>query len=416
MERSKEVMMLKRALMMPALWAATGLLALAPGTKLTAQMSSAGVIVHEWGTFTTVAGRNGFAVEWLPLTGASDLPCFVYHYQNDPFVKLSAGTRRLDYDEARSNLWGRVRMETPVLYFYAPHDVSVNVRVQFRRGLMTEWYPHAAVTQSVVSPHVLRDPGHSSTIEWRDVRILPAATPSFLRESGESHYYAARATDASPLSVNTENEKFLFYRGVADFDVPLSAEIQGSSIRIANLGSAALEGVLLFGNRGGRVGYRRLGTLEGAITTELPALEAGFADLRSELESMLVGAGLYAAEAAAMVETWKDSWFEEGTRVFYLVPERAIESILPLAVTPTPASITRVFVGRMDVVTPAEEQAVSRAVARNDTPGLERFGRRLGPISDRLLAKSTDPADTDRIRAVLNAALARYVNSSRTCE
>jgi hypothetical protein len=33
--------------------------------------------VHEWGTFTSVAGQDGSAVEWLPLSGPPDLPCFV---------------------------------------------------------------------------------------------------------------------------------------------------------------------------------------------------------------------------------------------------------------------------------------------------------------------------------------------------
>src|SRR5688572_2095306 len=90
-----------------------------------AQTDIPGVTVHEWGTFTTVAGENGRAIEWLPLSGPVDLPCFVNHFRNDPRIKLGPGTRPLDYDAARSNLWGRVRMETPVLYFYAPRKTSI---------------------------------------------------------------------------------------------------------------------------------------------------------------------------------------------------------------------------------------------------------------------------------------------------
>ena len=29
----------------------------------------AGLTVHEWGTFTSIAGRDGQAMEWQPLTG-----------------------------------------------------------------------------------------------------------------------------------------------------------------------------------------------------------------------------------------------------------------------------------------------------------------------------------------------------------
>ena len=36
-----------------------------------------GLTVHEWGTFTSVAGRNGKAIEWRPAGGPTDLPCFV---------------------------------------------------------------------------------------------------------------------------------------------------------------------------------------------------------------------------------------------------------------------------------------------------------------------------------------------------
>ena len=35
-----------------------------------------------------------------------------------------------------------------------------------------------------------------------------------------------------------------------------------------------------------------------------------------------------------MVETWRDSWFEEGSRLIYIVPSRAIDAILPLQIEP----------------------------------------------------------------------------------
>ncbi|HEX5734023.1 MAG TPA: hypothetical protein VF131_14415, partial [Blastocatellia bacterium] len=36
------------------------------------------LIVHEWGTFTSIADRDGAGVEWRALGGTSDLPSFVY--------------------------------------------------------------------------------------------------------------------------------------------------------------------------------------------------------------------------------------------------------------------------------------------------------------------------------------------------
>src|SRR5687767_2494041 len=42
------------------------------------QASTNDLVVHEWGTFTSVAGKRGVAIDWRPLNGASDLPSFVY--------------------------------------------------------------------------------------------------------------------------------------------------------------------------------------------------------------------------------------------------------------------------------------------------------------------------------------------------
>src|SRR5256886_17502247 len=36
------------------------------------------LVVHEWGTFTSIAGKDGVALEWRPLNGSSDLPKLVH--------------------------------------------------------------------------------------------------------------------------------------------------------------------------------------------------------------------------------------------------------------------------------------------------------------------------------------------------
>ena len=168
---------------------------------LSAQARAGDLTVHEWGTFTTVAGEDGRAVEWLPLSGPVDLPCFVYHYQNDPLIKLRAGTWRLDYENARSHLRGRVRMETPVLYFYSSGDIALNVRVEFPRGLITEWYPQATVTQAVVTPDVLRDPGAPSAIEWPTISLNTALRAA---RSVRSGYDVVPNGCRSSVVVNTD--------------------------------------------------------------------------------------------------------------------------------------------------------------------------------------------------------------------
>jgi hypothetical protein len=365
-------------------------------------------IAHEWGTFTTVAGQDGRAIDWLPLAGPTDLPCFVEHFQRNPISKLLPGeVRPVTYATAQSSMRAKVRMETPVLYFYGPRDMAVNVRVRFPRGLLTEWYPHAVVSQGLGTAATLRDPKHVGVIEWKNVRIGPSDVRPFPAGYGKSHYYAARNTDAAPLSVGAQSERFLFYRGVADFDVPLAAAaLPNGDIRVSNLSSDTIPAVVLFERRGGKLGYRLHHDLRGDVTLAPPSLDGSFATLRADLEQILIRAGMYPKEAAAMVETWRNSWFEEGTRVFYLVPPRAVDAILPLEIQPEPVSIARAFVGRMEVLTPAIQQDVENAIARNDTAALTRHGRFLGPITDRILAAHPDSASRQRIETVASATFA----------
>ncbi len=44
------------------------------------EQTNQGLVAHEWGTFTSVAGRSGTSVMWAPLTGPSDVPCFVHRF------------------------------------------------------------------------------------------------------------------------------------------------------------------------------------------------------------------------------------------------------------------------------------------------------------------------------------------------
>jgi hypothetical protein len=57
--------------------------------------------VHEWGTFTAIAGKDGRAVEWLPLglpryPPSTDLPQFVEHINGVNFKLGLRGTIRME--------------------------------------------------------------------------------------------------------------------------------------------------------------------------------------------------------------------------------------------------------------------------------------------------------------------------------
>jgi hypothetical protein len=325
--------------------------------------------VHEWGTFTSIAGADGRAAEWLPLSGPQDLPCFV---ERSPV-------------EVKITMIGTVRMETPVLYFYAPAPVRAAVGVGFRQGAITEWYPHAAVTAPAVGN--VKSPAFRSTIDWTTVDVRPETAERFPVEAAPSHYYAARATDAAPVIVSGRPEKFLFYRGVGGFQPPLTATIaEDGHVTVQSTSNGPLGDLVLFTRRGGLMAYA-VQHVSGPVATFQPIEADGeSAAPLAEIEAILRARGLYEKEARAMIATWRDSWFEDGTRLFYVAPGAFVDETLPLTVAPAPASVARVFVGRVELTTADQMRDVRRALTSRDTPTLVRYGRFLQPIADRIMA------------------------------
>ena len=159
-------------------------------------------------------------------------------------------------------------------------------------------------------------------------------------------------------------------------------------MRVRKMGSDDIRGIILFENRRGRIGFRVQGVLRDEVTLRTPPLTSDLASLARELQDILITEGLYPKEAQAMVETWRDSWFEHGARLFYIIPQRAIDSILPLEIQPVPAQIARVFVGRMEIITPVTEREIRNAVANDGRATLEQYGRFLEPISSQLRISS----------------------------
>jgi hypothetical protein len=348
---------------------------------------------HEWGTFTSIAGADGQAVEWSPLTGSTDLPGFVEHFRN-PGFKLG--------------LRGTVRMETPVLYFYDSREETISVKVAFAKGIITEWYPHASAVEptKILFAGTLQQPHPGGTIAWDTVTLMPAARTEFLRENRDNHYYAARMTSSTPLRVKSpsgeQHEKFLFYRGVSTFSVPLSATLTSAgTVRVENLNTEAIPNTILFERRSDKLGYRIGGPVQKESDLAPPELTGSIDDLARDLEGLLVAQGLYQDEAHAMVETWRGSWFEEGSRLLYIVPNGFVNTVLPLSINPAPAQTVRVFVGRLELVTPVTEKAVETAFAAHDRTTLEKYSRFLEPILATLIKKESNPAKVRQLQDYL---------------
>lgn len=373
------------------------------------EAKEADLIVHEWGTFTTIAGKNGVALDWRPLNGPSDLPSFVYTEGENGF----RGTHR----SGGKGEIARVRMETPVIYFYTPKEMDVSVRVTFPEGKITEWYPQAGFVNNMFGPNQTGRT-FANGINWGTVKLLPNHPENYLREAADSHYYPARETDSVPIQVcnadktRIEHEKFLFYRGTGNFDLPLKAVLENKEVVLtaSNAQYLAKKGapdqglvdMVVFEKRGNKMGYKYIPQLLGETRVERPALDKTLEQVYSQLKKSLTAHGLYEKEADAMIKTWSDSWFEEGLRVFYFVPRTVTDRILPLTVSPKPKETVRVMIGRMELITPEMEKEVRNQVGRlrsrsakaraAATEELKKHGRFYEPILRSLLVDEKDAA------------------------
>jgi hypothetical protein len=361
-------------------------------------------VVHEWGTFTTVQGADGEQISWMP-PASVDLPDFVYR------IAMGDDDRPVVINpKDRSAL---ARMETPVIYFYSQRERTADVRVLFRGGNITEWYPQATTIDPQASAGTMAA-AHTRQflIEWNGVKILARDTRAMAldklirgKTGGGDHYYIARETDANFLQVaapqarsRLEHERDLFYRGLGYFQSPLGVGMDEDEQQLSLNAreTERIEAAFLVSVRQGMMRYQKIvGAVANAASVIDPNTQpfGALEDVRKvamhDMARSLVNAGLYEKEARAMVNTWQDQWFaEEGTRVLYLLPRAWTDRTLQLQISPKPDSIVRVMVGRAELITPSvvrefkqqvltystgDAKAKARAVADVRALGLGRF-------------------------------------------
>ena len=154
--------------------------------------------------------------------------------------------------------------------------------------------------------------------------------------------------------------------------------------RSATRGLIRFRSRIRFENHVGRVGFQAVREIQDRATLDPPVLTGDIEQFRKELATSLVEFGLYPKEASAVVETWRDSWFEEGTRLPYILSRQEVDSLLPLRVTPTPEETVRVFVGRVEVLSPATRETLQDAAGHGGSQTLAKFGRFLGLFARRM--------------------------------
>lgn len=375
-----------------------------------------GFVVHEWGTNTVVVGSDGSMQRGLHHE-EEDLPAFVY-------------------DRTKSELASdptNVKMETPVTYFYSDKPLTASATVTFPKGIFTQWYPHVAAFM----PEVLAGKGdpaldadfpystpqckesfsrlHDGVLSWGQVTVLarnasPSAPDAALDRYTWSH---ARAVAANPVRVDVggkaQDERFLFYRGLGNFplDVKITSDSNGT-LTLANLDATHRVGTAFvlrvekdkaaFAVHPG--GIAKSGSLTATAPAATQGLDAYVQDLAKAMVTELDKAGLYHDESIAMVKTWARQWFRTpGVRVLYLAPQAWTDAQIPLTITPTPASMVRVMVIRVEAITHDEERVdlaavgdfASDATSANAIAHFDALGRFAEPRLRRAMSLLSGP-------------------------
>ncbi len=327
--------------------------------------------VHEWGTFTVLSGGGLTQVSWYtPERDLAHLPPFVHPGIIGKFAMPN-----------------RIRMETPVIYFYPEKPMAVSVEASFEEGTISETYPYGSLQFIPGSGMGMRFKARWSgqlrpPTDKRALALIPGITPG---EHEEPYGAAREVPDAwifesdlkqlpgakEPLT-QPEADKFIFYRGAGNADLPVQADISRDQVSLRHHPIRELRHSVVLRVRGGRAGWATIAIPASEDPTEnlyqvsapLPEIDRSLDEVEAELaadwKQALAANGLTPAEASAMVETWRKTWFrEEGDRVLTLMPRAAIDAMLPLTVTPTPSKLERVFVARLELIAPQRAEMLA---------------------------------------------------------
>lgn len=382
------------------------------------------LIVHEWGTFTSLQDEHG---QELPGINTDDEPVPEFVHNLNPFLLSSPVLSSLHWQyrmkgAPRVHPFVTMRLETPVIYCYPPATwpagTSLDVSVQFRGGWLTEFYPRAEASAPGLKEGQFNfgelTSETTSSLAWNGVKLGGnAAGP----ETNSPVWLAPRKVEsANVTAASGESERYLFYRGIGRQRAPLRAVMdhkQGQISLFANfdevLSSRQTEQIpalwLVHVRDGRECAVRSLTgfSVSGDQSAELARLSYRFqpSDFRNDsqqrlttaMRSALVAAGLYVDEANALLTTWQKSYFHSpGLRLFYMVPRVWTDHYLPLTVTGDP-KIERVMVGRLELVSD-EQRALLDKLAKadiSDGKWVEKIPE--SPARERFFAGRSDCGD-----------------------
>jgi hypothetical protein len=347
------------------------------------------LVVHEWGTFTSLQDEDGKAVGGIN-TDDEPVPAFVHQLRKHLLIEPTDLPPSFFQGAPHCHPDVNLRLETPVLYFYPPkpgsNPVTADVRVRFRGGWLTEFYPDAVADAPGLASgtfnfgHLFSE--HTGSLSWKSLTIGGQGRGP---QTTDHVWTSPRQVKAvSVTSTGGESEKFLFYRGVGHVDAPLRiSQEKGCLVIRSQLGPLLkfaaplrINKLWLADIRSDRsVAFRMMDPMIVSGDTERIAAtipmafseerysEGNLKRLCAAMHAALVHEGLFDDEASALLRTWELSYFKSpGLRLFFLVPQAWVDHHLPLEVS-LPAQTKRAMVGRIELVTPQHRKLLSKIAA-----------------------------------------------------
>ena len=329
-------------------------------------ISPADLTVHEWGVFTVYNDLKHANADRKAEWGA--LPEFFY--RQFPAQRLK---------------WAPAAWDKPIVYFYTKRPaLRVEVAVRFADGAPVTWWPCCErpvddgmgprgggdkrlplfrelvwdVWLGRVIPATTR---HDRGGSWVEVEDYPLPKDCWLKQ--------ARLEGASPLTVTgttmvrsapwmsnqRETERFLFYDGLvpAPDGLRCTASASGGAT-FRNAGRFPIADLFVVDHRGrgegdpvlfayhaGPIGPGKEAKVAlAAVPARKWPLEGSAA-----LRLALLAAGLFEAEADALLGLWRAGLFERpGLSAFHVLPREEYDRMLPMAIAPAPGKLVRVGV------------------------------------------------------------------------
>lgn len=271
----------------------------------------------------------------------------------------------------------------PVIYVHTDEGTapfSMDVVARFPSGELIEHWPttsewHATTTDAAsVAWHGVSVGGCASSagargpiLAQREARAC-AAIDGYCEVADLPGYVT---NDATCLTADGFDATLLFYRGrTSQATLPLSVQRTGTSTTLSASVGGGADVLYVTGGRGVSLPWPAPGA-----STQLPTAFTESFDgpaLARSLARRLIDAGLTSPEADAFLRAWAEPLFQTGwpegdasavrdapTRfrrmpsqppfVLYVMPESTVPALAELTITPTPRSVRRVMVVRVEL-------------------------------------------------------------------